>query len=321
MLNSHRPPRPSRVPGCERRHTPRANPVTVTGPVGRLPDRAVTLRDRVASALPPVLFNPLYRWREQRRLDAAAPAQASTGSLRRLAAAELAGVFRHAAATADWDRVSAEVAALGITARAGGVNPGDRRALYYLVRALAPRTVLEVGTHVGASTVHITAALRDNARAGGGAGSLTTVDISDVNDPATQPWLRYGSTLAPRAMVERLGGVAVTFRVEPALAHLAAPGPAYDLIFLDGDHNAVPVYHELAAALRRLAPGGVILLHDFFPGARPIWAGAKVIPGPWLAAERLRRELGGFAVLPLGELPWPTRDGTCITNLALVAAA
>jgi predicted O-methyltransferase YrrM len=122
-------------------------------------------------------------------------------------------------------------------------------------------------------------------------------------------------------MVDRLGGVAVTFRVEPALAHLAAPGPAYDLIFLDGDHNAVPVYHEVAAALRRLAPGGVILLHDFFPGARPIWAGAKVIPGPWLAAERLRRELGGFAVLPLGELPWPTRDGTCITNLALVAAA
>src|SRR2546430_6217516 len=36
----------------------------------------------------------------------------------------------------------------------------SRRAIYYLVRHLRPRSVLEIGTHLGASTVHIAAALR-----------------------------------------------------------------------------------------------------------------------------------------------------------------
>ena len=43
--------------------------------------------------------------------------------------------------------------------KTGGVNPGDRRALFYLVRAFRPARMLEIGTHVGASTLHIVAAL------------------------------------------------------------------------------------------------------------------------------------------------------------------
>jgi predicted O-methyltransferase YrrM len=38
--------------------------------------------------------------------------------------------------------------------KTAGVNPGDRRALFYLVCALAPRHVLEIGTNVGASTAY-----------------------------------------------------------------------------------------------------------------------------------------------------------------------
>src|SRR5262245_43549868 len=38
-----------------------------------------------------------------------------------------------------------------------GVNPGDRRAVWYLIKGLAAAHVLEIGTHVGASTLYIAA--------------------------------------------------------------------------------------------------------------------------------------------------------------------
>ena len=59
--------------------------------------------------------------------------------------------------------------------------------------------VLEIGTHVGASTLHIAAAL-DHA----GGGVLTTVDIADVNG-ADGPWSTIGTPAAPGTLLERLG--------------------------------------------------------------------------------------------------------------------
>src|SRR5690606_34295476 len=85
----------------------------------------------------------------------------------------------------EWAAVERELAALGITELADGINQGDRRALYYLIRNIAPTSVLEVGTHIGASTVHIATALR---RTAGTSARLVTVDIANVNDPVTKPW-------------------------------------------------------------------------------------------------------------------------------------
>ena len=34
------------------------------------------------------------------------------------------------------------------------------------------------------------------------------------------------------------------------------------------------VYREVPLALGLLKPGGIILLHDFYPGARPLWSDA-----------------------------------------------
>jgi hypothetical protein len=62
----------------------------------------------------------------------------------------------------------------------------------------------------------------------------------------------------------------------------------------------------------------VILLHDYFPGNQPLWAGQKPLIGPWAAMERIRRENEGLLVLPLGELPWPTKLGSQVTSLAIV---
>ncbi len=68
-----------------------------------------------------------------------------------------------------------------------------------------------------------------------------------------------------------------------------------------------------------LNEGGVILLHDFFPGMRSLWPDGAMLPGPALAVERLRSEGAGVEALPLGELPWPTKLGSNVTSLALLS--
>ena len=71
-------------------------------------------------------------------------------------------------------------------------------------------------------------------------------------------------------------------------------------------------------ALKMLNPNGVILLHDYFPGMKPLWSDGTVIPGPYLATERFVKEGINLTVLPLGELPWPTKLGSNVTSLALL---
>jgi predicted O-methyltransferase YrrM len=219
----------------------------------------------------------------------------------------------------EWNGIEQSIAALGITDKAGGVNPGDRRAIYYLLRALRPRTVLEVGTHIGASTVHAAAALRANqSEDPSHPYRMTTVDVKDVNDPGLKVWSRHGSTFSPKELVTRIGAAEhVKFVTARALEYLSACEDRYDFVFLDGDHAATAVYQEIVAALRILNDGGVVLLHDYFPRLRPLWTDNSVIPGPWLGVQRLMAEGAKMIVLPLGALPWETKLGSHVTSLAL----
>jgi len=195
----------------------------------------------------------------------------------------------------------------------GGVNPGDRRALYHLIAHFRPKRILEVGTHVGASTLHIASAVHRFVEDG----ALTTVDILDVNGP-NGAWNSLGLPSPPAGYLSRLGldGI-VTFVVEPALDALQGE-PRYDFIFLDGDHSPTAVYREISAALKILNPGGLILLHDFYPDGKPLTPDGGAIRGPWLAATRINREADELAFLPLGNLPWKTKAGGNATSLALV---
>jgi len=217
----------------------------------------------------------------------------------------------------EWARVTRTTAELGITDKADGINPGDRRALFALVSALRPKAVLEIGTHIGASTVHIAEALRPQ-----GGASLVTVDISDVNDPTTRPWRSFGARMSPRELIGKIGMAAsVRFVTASSLEYLRTTHERFDFVFLDGDHSAKTVYRELPSALRVLNPGGAILLHDYFPDLTPLWPDGRVLPGSWLAVQRLRREGARLTVLPLGDLPWATKQGTRRTSLALVVGS
>ena len=85
-------------------------------------------------------------------------------NLRKLSRSELDLIMR--ATLPEWESVSAELARIHPIEdmKTGGVNPGDRRAVYYLIRSLRPANVLEIGTHVGASTLHIAAGLEAKRR-------------------------------------------------------------------------------------------------------------------------------------------------------------
>ncbi|MCK9488769.1 MAG: class I SAM-dependent methyltransferase [Xanthomonadales bacterium] len=210
---------------------------------------------------------------------------------------------------------------LRITALAGGVNRGDRRALFHLIAAFKPDEVLEIGTHIGASTVYLASALASRPGAAAPTGRLTTVDIIDVNDPAAKPWLRSGSPCSPRDLLARLElDWAVEFIAQPSLTYLSGAERKFDLIFLDGDHSAATVYQEVPKALRCLNPGGLILLHDYFPNGKPLWSNKLVRLGPWLALNRLAEEGCELRVVPFGELPWETKLGSSRSSLALISS-
>ena len=197
----------------------------------------------------------------------------------------------------------------------GGVNPGDRRALYYLIMALKPRSVLEVGTHIGASTLHIARALKQLGKNG----KVISADIIDVNDPGTGPWKQLGLKKSPKDFAAELECLEyIDFHIGPCLDLMGKTKQRYDFIFLDGDHTAQAVYKEVSTALSLLNENGVILLHDFFPEAKPLYPDDSIIRGPFRALERIKKENSKIDVLPLGNLPWPTKQGTNITSLALI---
>lgn len=198
-----------------------------------------------------------------------------------------------------------------------GVNPGDRRALWYLVKSFGARSVLEVGTNVGASTFHLAAALKSSA--GNDDAHLVTVDIEDVNHEETGVWKSRGLLSSPEEMIRKIGArKLVTFVHDTSLRYLEDCSETFDLVFLDGDHTAANVYQEISLCLKLLNRDGIILLHDYFPRNRPLWKGNFPRVGPYLALSRVRKENPRITVLPFNELPWPTKLGTKKTTLALV---
>jgi predicted O-methyltransferase YrrM len=239
------------------------------------------------------------------------------GNLRAADTLRLADIFGNKDIATAWERDHCVIKNLyGDENKMGGVNPGDRRALYYLLMALQPQNVLEVGTHIGASTLHIARALKRLNQNG----QITTVDIVDVNHPEQGAWKQGGMPMSPKDFARQLECLEqIDFQTGACLDLMRTTERRYDFIFLDGDHRASAVYQEVSAALSLLKDGGVILLHDYYPGVKPLYPDNATISGPFHALERIQKENPAIGVLPLGDLPWPTKQGKNVTSLALVA--
>lgn len=278
------------------------------------------LKKLIVSMIPPFIKNRIRLQKElkllRRNQRSAQRSECKADNLRTKDNLALSDIFTSHEIDSLWLNAEKEIKQFNIPDGTGGVNPGDRRAIFYLISAIKPISVLEIGTHIGASTLHIASALSKSSQEHV---NLTTVDIADVNSPIEKPWLKYGTTYSPIEMIDKLGyGSLVSFITDTSLGYAANCQRTFDFIFLDGDHSAKTVYQEIPVALNLLNQNGVILLHDYFPDMKPLWSNGSVIPGPFLATETLRIEGVNVSVLPLGKLPWPTKLSSHVTSLALL---
>lgn len=283
----------------------------------------MSLRKLISKLIPGFLLRPILIARDRRELSRIPVASCDWESLRPADQVSLEDSLNSPATHEAWESVRTTLDSFEIPDMTGGVNPGDRRALFHLAISLKVKRVLEIGSHIGASTCHLAAAIQQNVAGRAGPDDdchkLLSVDILDVNDPEKRPWLQHGARWSPSELVKKLGCEEfVVFETAASIDFLKSCEEKFDLIFLDGDHSAQTTYHEIAAALKLLNRDGVILLHDYFPDMRPLWSNGAVISGPYLAAQRLLEETNAFRVVPLGELPWPTKLESNLTSLALV---
>ncbi|MDQ6867824.1 MAG: class I SAM-dependent methyltransferase [Pseudomonadota bacterium] len=277
---------------------------------------AVKMKQAIRTILPRPILNRYVDFMDRLRLEQVPQKSFDAGNLRSVASLDLSRFFFDPEIVAAWEEDHAKIASLFYPDKElfFGVNPGDRRAIYFLIMALKPRNVLEIGTHIGASTISIAAALR---RLNEGR-KLTTVDIVDVNHPEHGPW-RTCMSKSPANCARELGLLdQIHFHTGPSQEFMRGTAQRFDFVFLDGDHGGRTVYEELSAALPLLHKGGVILLHDYYLAAKPLFPNGVIISGPFHAMVRIYKENAVIEVLPLGVLPWPTKLGTNVTSLALV---
>jgi predicted O-methyltransferase YrrM len=163
------------------------------------------------------------------------------------------------------------------------------RLLATLVGALQPRLVVEVGTAIGYSTLHM-------ARALGPEGRIVTLE----RDPARIEHARGFFARDPAGpRIELVEGDALE-----SLQRLDGP---FDLVFIDATKSEMPRYLELLDG--RVAPRGVLVIDNLLMRgqvADGVPSTGQFAPEGVQAARTLSRELMSspdwtFSVLPVGD--------------------
>jgi predicted O-methyltransferase YrrM len=130
------------------------------------------------------------------------------------------------------------------------IQPGAGAALRLLAAASRARAVVEIGTGTGVSGLWLLRGMRPD-------GILTTIDVeAEHQRMARRIFLEAGYAPSRTRLI--------TGRALDVLPRLS--DGAYDLIFIDGDRDE----HEagVAAALRLLRPGGVLVVSGALAGGR-----------------------------------------------------
>ncbi|MDX2259842.1 MAG: class I SAM-dependent methyltransferase [Hyphomicrobiaceae bacterium] len=238
---------------------------------------------------------------------------------RRIERAEIDRWLADPGIAADYSALHDRAEAVARGERPKSARQVDCFVLYAIARGLEARRALEIGTHLGHSTLYLAAGLGGADAEGEGSGHLDTVDIVDVNDEGARHYARFGAAMSARTRLDRLGlAQRVHFHVGQSDRHLAAGSSRYDLIFIDGDHSETGAYFDMVGALARLADGGLIILHDYDNPDRPtpgIDAGQY---GVHWAVTRLAAYCPGIGVLVLGSVTPPGAASPEPTSLAIL---
>jgi predicted O-methyltransferase YrrM len=168
------------------------------------------------------------------------------------------------------------------------LSPAMGMFLHSLVRNVRPRTVVEIGTFLGVSTIWTASALEaakdDPPQLSTAPGQLHgAIHCFDDFAPIQPGAWRAVGTEGPRdALVRRhlqQAGLAHRVTLHPGdssecvarardagvFGQPGSLGGGIDLAFIDGDHSAPGALRDLRAVEPSLNTGGYIVLHDTFP--------------------------------------------------------
>ena len=162
--------------------------------------------------------------------------------------------------------------------RRAATGPAWGRFLFGLVRGMRPARVLELGTNLGVGSAHLAAALALNEAAGAPEGRLVTLEGAPALAALAAGHLaRLGHGVC--------GGPACRVRVvvgpfAETLADVAAAEGPFDLVFVDGHHEAEAALAYLDTLRPHLADGALVVLDDVEPGRPVREAWAALTDGP-----------------------------------------
>lgn len=153
--------------------------------------------------------------------------------------------------------------------RRAATGPAWGRFLFGLVRGLRPTRVLELGTNLGVGAAHLAAALALNEADGAPHGRLVTLEGAPALAALAAGHLaRLGHGVGEDAGCRVRVVVGPFAETLPAVATEEGP---FDLVFVDGHHEAEAALHYLGLLDTHLADGALIVLDDVEPG-RPVRA-------------------------------------------------
>jgi predicted O-methyltransferase YrrM len=132
-------------------------------------------------------------------------------------------------------------AAAGLPAIA--LSPAQAKLLHLLARVHGARSILELGTLGGYSTIWLARALPADGR-------LVTLELSP-------DYAAVAAANVEQAGLGRLIKIDVGPAIESLRALVAAGGEPFDMVFIDADKESTPEYFELALELTR--PGSLIV--------------------------------------------------------------
>ncbi|HEX5261844.1 MAG TPA: O-methyltransferase [Gaiellales bacterium] len=188
----------------------------------------------------------------------------------------------------DHDPLLAEMRAHGDRDHVPIVEPVTGALLEVIARSAGARRVVEVGTAIGVSTLHL-------ARAVGEGGLVVSFEIDPDRHAAAGRYL------------ERAGFDGRTdLRLEDAGRGLAGLEPGFDMAFLDGVKKDYPQHLELALGLLRhgglLAVDNVLLSGDVAVGrSRSHWSDQSIADMRRFNEQLVSRDDLDATVLPVGD--------------------
>lgn len=147
----------------------------------------------------------------------------------------------------------------------GQTWPVELGTLFELARQA--RSYVEVGTYCGRSLFVAACAMLPGGRAVGVDSGLMLEDCPGAGLYLPRPgWAEEVLQATLRAIRDRRPDVTVVMERRDSLTAAGRLVGPHDLIFLDGGHTWKEVEADIGAWLPRVAPGGVLCGHDYWPG-------------------------------------------------------